>query len=240
MSDELPPLGPELEGLFSAAREDLPAATAKAKARAALGLPAAAPAPATPQAPASAGLTPPGAGAVTTAGVGATTVVKGLLVLGLAGGAYVLGVRVGDGRAREELAAVPLKTVVVEKVVEKVVERVVTVPTVAPAVDAGTLKATRPSGQAPDTDDLTAELALLDAARKALTAKDAAQALGALTKYDAAFPRGSMKSDAQLLRLEALLLAGRRAEAETLGKKLSSTTDSELVRERVRRLLDAR
>lgn len=237
MSDELPPLGSELEAMFDAAKAELPSAAAKAKARAALGLPSAV---VTPPAPAPAA---PATGATTSA-AGSLTVVKGLLVLGLVGGAYALGVRTGDTRAREAFAALPPKTVIVEVPVPAKPEPIVEVPVVAVAVDvpdAGVVKA--PPVKRPvveDADDLTAELALLDAARTTLAANDTAKALATLSKYDATFPRGTMRTDAQLLRLETLLKAGRRAEAETLGKKLSSATDSELVRERVRRLLDAK
>lgn len=249
MSDELPPLGPELEGLFDAARRDLPSAAMKAKARAALGLPApvvsATPSPASPPTAPPSGSAGAGAGTVAGAGSAATTasigatVVKGLLVVGLAGGAYLLGVRTGETRARDEFAALPPKTVVVERVVEKEVEKLVIAP-IAEPVDAGRAIARRPAEPAPEVDDLPAELALLDAARGALAAKDGARALSVLAKYEATFPRGAMVSDARLLRLEALLLAGKRADAEALAKKLAATTDSELVRERVRRLLDAR
>lgn len=235
MSDELPPLGSELEAMFDAAKAELPSAAAKAKARAALGLPSAI---VTPPAPAPAPAAPATAA---TSAAGAATVVKGLLVLGLVGGAYALGVRTGDTRAREAFAALPPKTVIVEVPVPAKPEPVVQVPVAVEVPDAGVVKAPlvkRPVVE--ESDDLTAELALLDAARTTLAANDTTKALATLSKYDAAFPRGTMRSDAQLLRLETLLKADRRAEAETLGKKLSSATDSELVRERVRRLLDAK
>ncbi|MDP1920618.1 MAG: hypothetical protein Q8L14_30525 [Myxococcales bacterium] len=232
MSDELPPLGSELEAMFDAAKAELPSAAAKAKARAALGLPSAVVTPPAPAAPATAA----------TSSAGALTVVKGLVVLGLVAGSYALGVRTGDTRAREAFAALPPKTVIVEVPVPAKPEPVVEVALVAADVpDAGAVKA--PVAKRPvveESDDLMAELALLDAARTTLAENDPTKALATLSKYDATFPRGTMRTDAQLLRLETLLKAGRRAEAETLGKKLSSATDSELVRERVRRLLDAK
>lgn len=234
MSDELPPLGPELEGLFDAAKSDVPSAAAKAKARAMLGLPT--PAVVPPSTPAPAVSTP----ATVSSGLGLTAV-KGVLVLGLIGGAYVVGMRVGDSRAREELAALPPKTVIVEKLVQVPAEPVAA-PPVVEAVDAGSPVPVKPSKKpAPDQpDDLMAELAFVDGARKALAAKDTTSALASLAGYEAKFPRGALRTDAQLLKLEALLLAGKRTEAEALGKKVTSTTDSELVRERVKRLLDAK
>lgn len=233
MSDELPPLGPELEGLFDAAKSDVPSAAAKAKARAMLGLPTPAVVPSTP---APAVSTP----ATVSSGLGLTAV-KGVLVLGLIGGAYVVGMRVGDSRAREELAALPPKTVIVEKLVQVPAEPVAA-PPVVEAVDAGSPVLVKPLKKPePDQpDDLMAELAFVDGARKALAAKDSTSALASLAAYEAEFPRGALRTDAQLLKLEALLLVGKRTEAEALGKKVTSTTDSELVRERVKRLLDAK
>lgn len=243
MSDDLPPLGPELEGLLKAAKDELPSAAAKAKARAALGLPAVAPPPSTaPAAPSAAPGTAAGTGAAS-ASVGVTTVKVGLVVA-LVGASFAVGLKVGDSRAREELAALPPKTVIVEKLVPAPPPPVVEPPVVvAEVVDAGlAVPPVKPPKkvEAPAEDDLSAELALLDGAKKALAAKDAPTALAVLTKYDAAFPRGAMRTDAQLLQLEALLLGGKRREAEALGKKVSTATDSELVRDRVRRLLDAK
>jgi hypothetical protein len=235
MSDELPPLGPELEGLFDAAKSDVPSAAAKAKARAMLGLPT--PAVVPPSTPAPAVSTP----ATVSSGLGMTAV-KSVLVLGLIGGAYVVGMRVGDSRAREEFAALPPKTVVVEKIVQVPAEPVVVPPPVLEVVDSGAPALVKPvkKPEVEQPDDLMAELAFVDGARKALAAKDARAALGSLAAYETKFPRGTMRTDAQLLKLEALLLAGKRADAEALGKKVTSTTDSELVRERVKRLLDAK
>lgn len=237
MSDELPPLGPELEGLFDAAKSDVPSAAAKAKARAMLGLPT--PAVIPPSTPTPAVSTP----ATVSSGLGMTAV-KGVLVLGLLGGAYVVGMRVGDSRAREELAALPPKTVVVEKIVQVPVpaEPAVVPPPVAEVVDAGAPALVKPvkKPEADQPDDLMAELVFVDGARKALASKDATAALASLAAYDAKFPRGTMRTDAQLLKLEALLLVGKRSDAEALGKKVTTTTDSELVRERVKRLLDAK
>ncbi|MER2561610.1 MAG: hypothetical protein ABTQ32_12865 [Myxococcaceae bacterium] len=237
MSDELPPLGPELEGLFDAAKSDLPSAAAKAKARAMLGLPP--PAVIPPSTPAPAAASTPAVVPATSA-LGAT-VVKGVLVLGLVSGAYAVGLRTGDTRAREELAALPPKTVVVERIVEVPAPVVLPAP-VAEVVDAGAPASIKPvkKPEVEQPDDLMAELAFVDGARKALAGKDAAAALSSLAAYDSKFPRGTMRTDAQLLKLEALLLAGRRSDAEALGKKVSATTDSELVRERVKRLLDAK
>lgn len=239
MSDQLPPLGDELEGLLSNARSELAPEAAKAKARAALGLPpAVAAAPHSPQSPPSA----PAAPAAPIAGASAAaTVVKGTIVVALIGAAFGVGLRVGGDRAREEFEKLPPRVVTVEVPVPTPVPvpvEPVVLPTPAPEVPVvAPAPPSKPVANAGDT--LEAELALLEPARAALEKKDAAAALVAIGKYDAKFPRGSMRTEATLIRLEALLAAGRRTDAEALGKKLSAQTDSELVRTRVKRLLDA-
>lgn len=236
MSDELPPLSSDLRALLDAGKTDAPRAASKAAARAALGLPA----PSVVAAAPSPSPAPAAPVASVSSGVGAF-VVKAVVVLGLAGGAYTAGVRVGTERTKLEYEAVPPKTVIVEVPVK--VEVPVPAPVVVEAVDAGVpvpVVKKRPVDDVPSADDLPAELALLDEAKRAVSAKDPAAALQAVAKYDARFARGSLKTDAQLIKLEALLLAGKRSEAEALGKKLSASTSSELVRERVRRLLDAK
>lgn len=231
MSDDLPPIGPELKALLDAAKDEAPSAAMKAKARAALGLP-------TPVVP-PAGPAPTSA-AVTTLGV--ATVVKAVLVLGLVGGAYTVGVEVGESRAREAFERLPPKTVVVEVPAKAIVPEPLPSPVEPPPVAADAsvvVKRPRPV-EAPVDDDLPAELALLDAAKRALAGGDGAAALASLQAYATRFPRGVMRTEAELLRLEALLQAGRRADAEAVGKKLVSSTDSELVRTRVRALLERR
>lgn len=229
MSDELPPPSDELNELFRAARREAPGAAGKAAARAALGLPtmgvASVPKPVSPTAPVA-----------TSAAV--STALKAVLVLGLAGAAYTVGVRVGEERAKTTYEALPPKTVVVEVPVAAPILEVAPAPG-AVAVDAGVVPKPKVRVDTPSADDLPAELLLLDEAKRAINEKKASAALEALTTYDTRFPRGAMRVDAQLLRLEALLIAGRRADAESLAKKVAASTSSELVRERVKRLLDA-
>lgn len=239
MSDQLPPLDDELQGLLGNARGQLAPEAAKAKARAALGLPhpsVAAPhapdAPKPPSAPAPAA--PAAAGATT-----AATIIKGTIVVALIGGGFFAGLRVGEDRAREEYEKLPPKTVTVEVPVPS--------PVPTPVVEAAPVPTPTPTPNVPVVtprppaagDTLEAELALLEPVREALEKKDAPAALAAVGKYDAKFPRGSMRTEAGLMRLEALLLAGKRTEAEALAKRLSAATDSELVRTRIKRLLDA-
>lgn len=70
-----------------------------------------------------------------------------------------------------------------------------------------------------NADDLREQIALLDSARSALAAGGADRALGALSKYQAKFPRGSFGPEATALKVEALAKLGRRAEARALGER---------------------
>lgn len=64
------------------------------------------------------------------------------------------------------------------------------------------------------TSALTDEVRSLDAARRELSAGHARAALAALETYRARFPQGSLRTEATVLRVEALLRAGDRASAE--------------------------
>jgi len=174
--------------------------------------------------------------------VTAASVIKGTLVVALVGAGFGLGMRVGEQRARDEFALLPPKTITVEVPVPVAAAPQPTVVEPAPVDPAPTPPSgpVKPKPAKNEPDALQAELAVLQVARERLAAGDAEGTLKAIAKYDAAFPHGTMRTDAQLTRLDALLLAGRRADAETLGKRILAETDSELVRDRVRRRLDAR
>jgi len=65
---------------------------------------------------------------------------------------------------------------------------------------------------------LAGELAFLDDARRSLAAHDPSSALGALDARERAFGAGLLGPEALLLRIEALLARGDRAQAERLGQ----------------------
>jgi len=73
---------------------------------------------------------------------------------------------------------------------------------------------------APPSDDLSAETALLRAVRDDLRANRTASALQRLDDYDARFPRGLMREEASVERVEALVRAGDRASARALGQRM--------------------
>jgi outer membrane protein assembly factor BamD (BamD/ComL family) len=66
---------------------------------------------------------------------------------------------------------------------------------------------------------LEAELATVDAARRALNQNNAALALIELSRHAERFPRGKLQLEAQVLRVRALKLSGREAEARELGRQ---------------------
>ena len=67
---------------------------------------------------------------------------------------------------------------------------------------------------------LAAELALLDGARQALAAGNAARALRSLNDYDVRFEHPNLAPEALYLRLEALTLQGDKAGTEAVARRL--------------------
>ncbi|MBK7859066.1 MAG: hypothetical protein IPJ65_10695 [Archangiaceae bacterium] len=205
------------EELFEAARTEAPSAAAKAKAAAALQV---------------------GAATATAAGTGAlATGVKVVGVVLLAGAAFVGGMQF------EALRRPPVAPIVVQlpapppalPPAQPVVE-----PLPPPEVALPQAPAPKPRPKAaPAEDELTRELAAVDRARTHLRDHDAAAALVELDAYERAFPHPALGTEARLLRIDALLKAGRRPEAERLGQAMLGSDAPAPVKQRVQRLLDA-
>ncbi len=70
----------------------------------------------------------------------------------------------------------------------------------------------QPEEEAP-ANDVAAEVALLDRARKAVTQGDSAAALAALEKHHSEFKNGTLGPEADVLRIEALLARGDSGSA---------------------------
>jgi hypothetical protein len=95
-------------------------------------------------------------------------------------------------------------------------------------VSAATLPSTAPPAPQPlsvaaEVDPaapLAAELALLDSARQALAAGNAARALRSLNDYDVRFVHPNLAPEALYLRLEALTLQGDKAGTEATARRL--------------------
>lgn len=92
----------------------------------------------------------------------------------------------------------------------------------APALDGPRPRASTASVEGrsrASTDALEREIALVEAARAALRRDDAEGTLGVLDGYDREFPRGAFAVEVSVLRIEALMRAGRTEEAQRLGSR---------------------
>ncbi|WP_437690280.1 hypothetical protein [Sorangium sp. So ce176] len=88
-------------------------------------------------------------------------------------------------------------------------------------------------------DALGEQVAMIDRARDALGAGDAAGCLAALDAHDARFPRSAMGEEATVLRIEALIRLGDRARAADLGQRFLASRPTSPHAAGVRALLGA-
>ena len=90
-----------------------------------------------------------------------------------------------------------------------------------PKASVRSLRRPAPVAVAPSasTGSLRDEIALLDAARRALRAGDARLALSELDRYQTEYPRALLGQEATLLRIEALARSGNRPAAEALARQ---------------------
>jgi hypothetical protein len=70
----------------------------------------------------------------------------------------------------------------------------------------------------PSPEDLREQIALIDAARAALTADAADRTLQIVRRYQDKFATGAFRPEATALKIEALVALGRRAEARPLAR----------------------
>lgn len=84
---------------------------------------------------------------------------------------------------------------------------------------------------------LADEVAALDGARRALASSDGAGALRALDAFQGTFPRARLGTEALVLRVEALVLAGRPADARALGEPFVAAHPDSPFAPRVRRAI---
>ncbi len=90
---------------------------------------------------------------------------------------------------------------------------------------------------APEGASLTEEIARLEAARRALAAKDYGLALKTLDDYSRDIPRRKMGSEATVLRIETLSAKGDDAAARELGKSFLRAQPRSPYAKRVRSLI---
>jgi hypothetical protein len=84
--------------------------------------------------------------------------------------------------------------------------------------------------------DVREEIALLDAARGALSAGADRRALEILRRYDDKYPAGSLRPEATAIEIEALLKGGRQAEARALATRFVAEHRGSLLAKRVAEL----
>lgn len=221
--------------LLRAGREDGPPASAARRVALALGVGAGLSAATT--GPAAAAPTAAAAGAsVPTAAVGAgglTTAFK-LLGFGLVGGAAIAAgawaTHVPTKAPQRSAAALapltsvsaasaPVGTARIESKSAPDVGATTNEPKVAPAPASSPHASAGSIGAPPIRGKLRHEVALIDAARRALAARDSAEALRLLEAYATADRTFTLDREADLLRIDALAQGGRKARARTLAKQ---------------------
>lgn len=89
----------------------------------------------------------------------------------------------------------------------------------------------------PAGSDLVAEVSAIDEARTAAAAHDPARTLVLLDAYRRQFPNGSLQPEAQLLRIEALIQRGQRAQALPIARRLLEAAPDGPLAERIHGLL---
>ena len=129
---------------------------------------------------------------------------------------------------RREKAAEPAPAPLVTAALATIAARPAPVPPPAVAEEP-------PSEPAPSLAD---ETAALDAVRVAAQSSGAAAALGLLDAYDRRFSSGSLRAEAAVLRVEALLAAGRRADAVAFATRQISADPESAHAARLRSLIE--
>jgi hypothetical protein len=86
---------------------------------------------------------------------------------------------------------------------------------------------------------LAAELQLLESARNALSSARPAAADRVLDEYARRFPDGQLRLEADLLRIDAAVAQGQRAQGQALARRLLSQAGAGRYREHLRHLLES-
>jgi len=89
-------------------------------------------------------------------------------------------------------------------------------------------------------NELSKQVALVDAARTALASGDAGRALSSVREYQATYPSGTFRPEVAAIKIEALLKLGRKAEARASAERFSASYGSGPLAERVARLAGIR
>jgi len=108
--------------------------------------------------------------------------------------------------------------------------------TAPPAPPAAPTPSKRPPASVTGSD-FSAQIALIDAARAAVAAKEDARAMELLRRYESRFPAGSFRPEAEAITIEALVHLGKLAEARALAKRFLAEHRRGLLSDRVARLV---
>jgi hypothetical protein len=92
-------------------------------------------------------------------------------------------------------------------------------------------------GRAVATTDVREELALLDAARAAVSAGDDGRAMEILRRHREKYPAGSFRPEATAIKVEALVGLGRQTEARALAARFVAEHRGTLLAGRVAALV---
>jgi len=113
------------------------------------------------------------------------------------------------------------------------------VPGETPGARARIVQSVTAAGSAglPTDDSLSAEIRILDDARRAVDARNPAAAQRALEGYAERFPQGHLKPEASVLQLAVLVQLGKREAAGALAAQLLASKQYEAYQVRIRSLL---
>jgi hypothetical protein len=106
-------------------------------------------------------------------------------------------------------------------------------PVAAPVATPSRVRKASPSANT----DITGEISEITSVRGLLDKGDARGALTALDRYQQDYPHGALGPEANVLRIEALQLAGERSRAKTLGESFLKAHPKSPHAQRVRSLL---
>ncbi len=112
-------------------------------------------------------------------------------------------------------------------------------PTSTPTGSVGVLATSAPKAAAPKPadDNLAGELGALDQARRSVRAGQPNEALALLDGYAKTFPAGALRSEALVLRVEALMKAGREDDAKRASASFLRDHTDDGASRRIRALL---
>jgi hypothetical protein len=148
---------------------------------------------------------------------------------------YLLSRDVSHGTAQPQARIVAAAPAIAPAPLPPVDEPAVPTKVAPPVIEAPAAAAPRSPGNT-NSSALRAELSALDAVRSTLASGDAQGALVFLDAYARTFPRGHLRLEAEVVRIEALRLAGHGREAEVRAREFLRRHPNSVFATRVRAL----